>query len=133
MEVLADLDEIDDPDKVRRTGDNQPQFLHGRDIRLGQGFALDLKFRDPCGENVPLEPRDDLLVDVLDGDEGVAASGDDVEEEVSPAVGVEVQPVQWLGVAYTPNTLYTVDTCTLYNGPQYAEHIPGCKGSRDYA
>ena len=117
MEVLADLYKVDDPHKMRSSGHHQPQFLHRRDVRFRQSLALDLEFRDAGREHVPLEAGDDLLVDVLDGDEGVGTSCDDVQEEVSPTIGIEVQTVHWLTVTYMYN-VYTVHTYTciyMYN------------------
>jgi hypothetical protein len=74
MEVLTDLYKVDNTDKMRRTSHNKTEFLHGRDIRLGQRLTFHLQLRDTGGENVPLQPRDDFLVDILDGDEGIATS-----------------------------------------------------------
>ena len=112
MEIAANLDKVANPHEMGSPCHNEPQFLHARDVGLGQSLALDLELGDSSGENVPLEPWDDLLVDVLDGDERVRVSRYDVEEEVTPAKCVEVETVHRLTVTCTNNGR-CVQTCLL--------------------
>ena len=98
MKILTDFHKVGDPHKMRCTSHYQTQLFHRRDVRFGERFALDLEFRDSCREDVSFEPRDDFLVDVSDGDEGVSATADNVQIEISPAKGIQVQSIHCLAV-----------------------------------